>query len=134
MAENDVNKAAADARQADADARKARATLVQKQTEQQRKAIDETLNEQANSKPVPSQEHANLMRAGAYDPLSDAEEVEQPDGPARRASEGNPDVQRAAVADANAANYQTRSATAESGTAEPASGEVRRGPGRPRSQ
>jgi len=133
MADNDVDKAAADARRADADARKARATLVQKQTEQQRKAIDETLNEQANQKPVPSQEDANLMRAGAYDPLTDAKEVKQPEGPAQRASEGNPDVLRASVADTSGATYQTRSADA-GGTADPATGDVRRGPGRPRSQ
>ncbi len=35
-------------------------------------------------KPVPSQEDADKMVSGAYD-VSDAEEVEQPDGPRARA-------------------------------------------------
>jgi hypothetical protein len=114
----------AQAQEDDRNRRAQRRQLVNDEQERQQQAIQETIDEQANMRPVPSQEKANLMRAGAYDPLQDAEEVEQPEGPAARAARGDPDVLRAAVANQQGATYQTRSATSEP---------ARRGPGRPRS-
>jgi hypothetical protein len=83
-------KAAEERRKDDEERRKAAGEEAKKGTEAARAASLETLQEQEAMKPVPSQEDADAIKAGA-DPLEN-EEIEQPEGPAQRAAAGRPDV------------------------------------------
>jgi hypothetical protein len=109
MAQNEADKAAAEAREADQQRRQQLAEQVKRQSEEARKASEETLREQESMRPEPSQEEADLIKVGAVNPL-ERKETEQPqEGPAARAAEAERPL-----------GYQTRDAQA------------RRGPGRPK--
>ena len=96
-----------DVRKADEERRKAAAEESKKGSEAARKASLETLQEQEAMKPVPSQEGADAIKAGA-DPLGN-EEIKQPDGPAQRAAEGRPDVLTRQLNPDTGGEYKTRS-------------------------
>ncbi len=102
-----ADEVAADARKADQDARKSAAETVERDGKAAQEASEEVLNEQAGMVPVPSQADANKMRAGGYDPLKDAQEVKQPDGPAARASASTTKASTAEAAPA-ASSYRNR--------------------------
>lgn len=81
-------QAVKDAQEADVQRREAAGEQAKKQADAARKQSLEVLKEQESMKPVPSQEDADKIKAGAYDPHSPAE-GEVTDGPAQRAAEAN---------------------------------------------
>ena|SRR6188768_3258064 len=101
-----------DVRKADEERRKAAVEESKKGSEAARKASLETLKEQEAMKPVPSQEGADAIKAGA-DPLEN-EEIKQPDGPAARAAAGAPDVLTRQLNPDGGGEYKTRSAAPQS--------------------
>ena len=99
-------------RKADEERRKTAAEEGKKGTEAARKASLETLKEQEAMKPVPSQEGADAIKAGA-DPLEN-EEIKQPEGPAQRAAQGAPDVLTRQINPDGGGEYKTRSTQSQS--------------------
>ncbi len=89
--QRNAEQAAVDARKAEEDRRAAATKVAVEDTKKARASSKETLAEQSAMKPVPSQEDADKMMSGTYD-ATDAEEIEQPDGPRARALQTSDDA------------------------------------------
>jgi hypothetical protein len=96
-------------RKADDERRKAAAEEAKKSAEEARQSAEETLAEQGGMKPEPSQEEADLIKVGASDPAKRKGE-QQPEGPASRAAQGQPDRLTRSLEGAKGGEYETRSA------------------------
>lgn len=76
------------------------------------KASLETLNEQANMRPEPSQEDADRIKTGDYR-VGEARKSTQPDGPAQKTADeidAENEAAKRAAAPSGSATYQTRDA------------------------
>ena len=107
-----MTQANEEVRKADEERRKKSGEIAKQNLDLARKDSEETLAEQRDMKPDPSQEEADAIKAGVADPAK-RKEVEQPEGPAQRAAQGAPDALTRQVNPDAGGEYKTRSAQSQ---------------------